>query len=136
MISETSLETLKSFVPEENIRLREPMALHTTFRAGGEADCLIELENEEQLKKVQRYLELIEEPFILGNGSNLLVSDEGYRGVVLKIGKKMSGIVVEGTRIMADAGALMSQAARAAMEHGLTGLEFAAGIPAASAAGL
>lgn len=137
MISETSLETLKSFVPEENIHLREPMALHTTFRAGGEADCLIEMENEEQLKKVQRYLELIEEPFfILGNGSNLLVSDEGYHGVILKIGKKMSGITVEGTRITAGAGALMSQVARAAMEHGLTGLEFAAGIPGSIGGGV
>ena len=130
MISKAALEALRGFVPTENIHLREPMSIHTTFRIGGEADCLIELENEEQLRKIQHYLSLIEEPFfILGNGSNLLVSDEGYRGVILQIGNKMNQVLVDGSRIVAQAGALLSQVARAAMEHGLTGMEFASGIP-------
>lgn len=130
MISEAVLETLKNFVPEENIHLQESLASHTTFRVGGPADCLIELETEEQLRKVKHYLALIEMPmFILGNGSNTLVKDEGYRGVVLLIGKKMSKIQIEGTCITAQAGALLSQVSNAAMEHGLTGLEFASGIP-------
>ncbi|HIW81021.1 MAG TPA: UDP-N-acetylmuramate dehydrogenase [Candidatus Acetatifactor stercoripullorum] len=130
MISEAALEALKGFVPSENIRLRERMSEHTTFRIGGEADCFIELENKEQLLKVQKYLTAIEEPFfILGNGSNLLVSDEGYRGVILQIGRKMSQIRVEGSRMIAGAGALLSQVAKAALAHGLTGLEFACGIP-------
>ncbi|MCH5338678.1 MAG: UDP-N-acetylmuramate dehydrogenase [Acetatifactor sp.] len=130
MISEAVIEALKSFVSENNIHLQEPMAGHTTFRIGGPADCLLELENEEQLKKVQKYLTLVGERFfILGNGSNLLVCDHGYSGIILQIGQNMSQIRVEGRRIIAQAGALLSQVAKTAMEHGLSGLEFAAGIP-------
>ena len=130
MISEAVIEALKSFVPEKNIHLQEPMAGHTTFRIGGPADCLLELENEEQLKNVQKYLTLVGERFfILGNGSNLLVSDRGYSGVIVQIGQGMSQIRVEGCRIIAQAGASLSQVAKTAMESGLTGLEFASGIP-------
>ena len=93
MISEAVIQALKNFVPEENICLQEPMAGHTTFRIGGPADCFVQLENEEQLRKIQHYLNQVEIPwFILGNGSNLLVSDEGFSGVVLQIGQKMKNI--------------------------------------------
>lgn len=130
MVSEAVVQALKQYVPEENIYLQEPMAGHTTFRIGGPADCLVELESEEQLIRVQNYLNKVELPyFILGNGSNLLVSDEGYRGVVLRIGSGMNRISVNGCELTAEAGATMAQVARAAMEHGLTGLEFASGIP-------
>ncbi len=130
MISGAVVEALKGFIPAENIHLQEPMKMHTTFRVGGPADCLITLESQEQLRNIQRYLYLIDVPFVvLGNGSNVLVSDEGYPGVVLQIGDKMNQIRVEGTRLIAQAGALMSQVARTAAEHGLTGLEFASGIP-------
>jgi len=130
MISEAMLETLQSIVPGENIHLKESMALHTTFRVGGPAECLIEIENATQLEKVQKYLGLVECPFVvIGNGSNLLVSDKGYKGVVLQIGKKMSQVTVAGNVVKAQAGALMSQVAAVAMQHGLTGLEFASGIP-------
>lgn len=130
MISEAVIQSLKKYVPEENICLQEPMAGHTTFRIGGPADCLVEMENEEQLVKIQSYLNRVEVPFfILGNGSNLLVSDEGYRGVVIRIGHKMSEIKADGCILTVQAGATMAQAARAALEYGLTGLEFAAGIP-------
>ena len=130
MISGAVLEALRGFVPTENIHLQEPMSGHTTFKVGGPAACLIELEREEQLCNIQRYLSLVEVPFfVLGNGSNVLVSDEGYPGVVLQIGEKMGGIRVEGTRIVAQAGALLSQVARAALSQELTGLEFASGIP-------
>lgn len=130
MVSEAVVQALKQYVPEENICLQEPMAGHTTFRIGGPADCLVELESEEQLIRVQNYLNKVELPyFILGNGSNLLVSDEGYRGVVLRIGSGMNRISVNGCELTAEAGATMAQVARVAMEHGLTGLEFASGIP-------
>lgn len=130
MISSAVINALQGFVPEENIHLQEPMAAHTTFRVGGPADCLIEMESGEQLRKMQHYLRQIEIPFtVIGNGSNLLVSDRGYRGFILQVGKKMSDIRVEGNTIIAQAGALMSQVAKAAMEHGLTGFEFASGIP-------
>ena len=130
MISEAVIEAIKNFVPENNIHLQEPMAGHTTFRIGGPADCFVELGSEEQLKNVQKYLTLVEQPFfILGNGSNLLVSDRGYSGIILQIGQGMSEIRVEGCRIIAEAGALLSQVAKTALEHGLAGLEFASGIP-------
>jgi len=130
MISGAVIEALKGFIPAEDIHLEEPMKNHTTFRVGGPADCLVTLENEEQLKKIQHYLYLVGVPFVvLGNGSNVLVSDDGYRGVVLQIGSKMSDIRVEGNRIIAQAGALLSKVAHVAQEHGLTGMEFASGIP-------
>lgn len=130
MISGAVIKALKGFVPEENIRLQEPMSAHTTFRVGGPADCLVEINNAAQLQRVQHYLQMVEVPFaVLGNGSNLLVSDEGYRGVVLRIGNGMSNIRVEGSRIVAQAGAKLSSVARAALENSLTGLEFASGIP-------
>lgn len=130
MVSKAVVQALKQYVPKENICLQEPMAGHTTFRIGGPADCLLELESDKQLVQVLYYLNKVEVPyFILGNGSNLLVSDEGYRGVILRIGPKMSRIMVNGCELTAEAGATMAQIARVAMEHGLTGLEFASGIP-------
>lgn len=130
MISEAVIQALRKFVPEENICLQESMASHTTFRIGGLADCFVQLENTEQLIKVQKYLSQVGMPFfILGNGSNLLVSDAGFRGVILQIGSKMSKVTVEGNVIVAQAGASMAQIARTAMEHELAGMEFASGIP-------
>lgn len=130
MVSEAVVQALRKFVPEENICLQESMASHTTFRIGGLADCFVQLENTEQLIKVRKYLSQVGVPFfVLGNGSNLLVSDEGFRGVILQIGPKMNRVTVEGSAIVAQAGASMAQIARTAMEHELTGMEFASGIP-------
>ena len=130
MISAAVIEALKGIVPEENILLHERMAGHTTFRIGGPADCFLQLEREEQLQKVLKYLNLVEIPyFILGNGSNLLVSDAGYHGIILQVGQKMSNIRVVGSKIVAQAGALLSQVSKTACVHGLSGLEFAFGIP-------
>lgn len=130
MISETVVKALERFLPAENIHIKEPMSKHTTFRIGGEADCFLQIETWEQLKRVQGYLQQLEIPyFVLGNGSNLLVSDEGFAGVILEIADKMSDIQVEGECIIAQAGALMSKIARVAYENSLTGFEFAAGIP-------
>lgn len=137
MISGAVVEALEGFVTVDNIHLQEPMNVHTTFRVGGPAACLITLESQEQLCRLQRYLSLIEMPFVVvGNGSNILVSDEGYSGVVLQIGEKMSAIRVEGTCIVAQAGALLSQVAKEALAHGLTGLEFASGIPGSVGGGV
>ncbi|MBP5281732.1 MAG: UDP-N-acetylmuramate dehydrogenase [Lachnospiraceae bacterium] len=130
MISEAVVEAIKGYTKEENIHLQEPMSSHTTFRVGGPADCLVEICEKEELKKICRYLSLTGMPFfIMGNGSNLLVSDAGFRGVILKVQTGLSEIRVEGKRIYAQAGATMAQVARVAMEHGLAGLEFASGIP-------
>lgn len=137
MISEAVLEALKYIVPEEKIHLQESMARHTTFRIGGPADCLVEVGSVEQLKKLRKYLSLVELPHVvLGNGSNVLIGDKGYRGIVLQIGSGMSEIRVEGNRIIAQAGALLSQVSKAALEQGLTGLEFASGIPGSVGGGV
>ena len=110
MISAAVIEALKEIVPAERILFQEPMKLHTTFRIGGPADYLIYLENEDQLCRIQKYLRLVDVPYtVIGNGSNLLVSDDGYRGIVLVIGKYMSEITVKDCYLEAEAGALMSQ---------------------------
>ena len=128
---------IKTVIPRERIIFHEPMSKHTTFRVGGEAECLITIQSEEELGKLFPYLNQIEQDyFILGNGSNLLVGDKGYRGIVLKFGEQMEQIRVEGTRITAKAGALLAQAAAVAKENSLTGLEFAAGIPGSIGGGV
>ena len=130
MVSETVIQMLKGYTNEENIHLEEPMSQHTTFRVGGPADCLLDIRDKEELKKICKYLKLMGLPmFIMGNGSNLLVSDKGFRGVILKVRSGMDQVHVDGKRLIAQAGATMAQVARVALEHGLTGLEFASGIP-------
>ncbi len=124
------LEYIEKIVPKENILVKVPMSRYTTFRTGGEANVLLQVQTEEQLGKLLQLLNKVEaDYFILGNGSNLLVSDSGYDGIIIQIGPKMSGIRVNGTHIYAQAGALLSQVAKEACNYGLTGLEFASGIP-------
>ena len=110
--------------------LEEPMKRHTTFRIGGPAEVFVMPGN---LEEVQRILEICRTEdlpyFILGNGSNLLVSDRGYRGVVIQLDRNFGEVKVEGTEIHASAGALLSTIAVAARRASLTGFEFAGGIP-------
>ena len=130
-------EYMKTIVPEERILFHQPMKEYTTFRVGGEAECLVLIQQEEELAKLIPYLNQIEQDyFILGNGSNLLVGDKGYRGIILKFDGPMEQIVVEGTHITAKAGALLSKVAVAAKDNSLTGLEFAAGIPGSIGGGV
>ncbi len=137
MISQAVKEALQKFIPAENILYKESLKQHTTFRVGGEADCMIRIENEEQLSPLLHYLSLVELPyFVMGNGSNLLVGDKGYRGIILQIFNFNNAINVEGNRIYAKAGAYLSQVSKVAYEHGLTGLEFAAGIPGTVGGGI
>lgn len=130
-------EYMKTIVPEERILFHQSMKEYTTFRVGGEAECLVLIQQEEELAKLLSYLNQIEHNyFILGNGSNLLVGDKGYRGIILKFDGPMEQIAVEGTQITAKAGALLSQVAVAAKDNSLTGLEFAAGIPGSIGGGV
>lgn len=129
-ISRVVLDVIRAYVPGEDVLEREPMCRHTTFRVGGKAACFVRISSIEQLQKLIPYFEQIGLPyFILGNGSNLLVSDDGYDGVILQVGDKFDRILTEGNRMEVQAGALLSVVARCALEHGLTGLEFASGIP-------
>ena len=128
---------MKTIIPQERILFHEPMSRHTTFRVGGEAECFVMVRTEEELTKLILYLNQIEEEyFILGNGSNLLVGDKGYRGVVLKLDGPMEEVSVEGNVIRAKAGALLSKVAAEAKNHGLSGMEFAAGIPGSIGGGV
>lgn len=130
IISSAIYEFLSVHVPEENIFFDEPMCRHTTFRVGGEAKCFVRISDREQIRSIIPYLQQVEIPFfILGNGSNLLVGDKGYQGVVLQIGDRMNRITVSGEHMTVQAGALLSQVAREALEKELTGFEFASGIP-------
>ena len=121
---------IEKIVPQENILFDEPMSRHTTFRVGGAAKCLIKVNNKEQMKKLIPYLHMTGQNFfILGNGSNLLVGDKGYSGILVKLGEGMESVTVEGERMKISAGTLLSKAASAARENELTGMEFASGIP-------
>ena len=106
----------------------EPMAKHTSFKIGGPADILACPSDVEQLKAaIQAAWECGVAVFVMGNGSNLLVSDEGYRGMIVRL--EDTHIEAEGTRIRCGAGALLSKTASVALFHSLTGFEFASGIP-------
>lgn len=115
---------------KEQVLFEEPMKSHTTFRIGGPAEVFI---MPKSIKQVQMAVKICQEEqipyFILGNGSNLLVSDRGYRGVIIQMDRNMGEIQVEGTEIQAAAGALLSSIAVAARRESLTGFEFAGGIP-------
>lgn len=115
---------------EERVLTQEPMSRHTTFRIGGEADYFLIPESPQQLRGILKICKEENLPsFILGNGSNLLVSDKGYQGVIIQMYRNLSKITVEGTCIRAAAGALLSGIAAEAKQASLTGFEFAGGIP-------
>ena len=131
MNTEQVYRDLSGLVRDENCIVRDAlMKNYTTFRIGGPADLLIQPSSEEELIRIAAYLRQKDiSAVVLGNGSNVLVKDGGIRGVVIKIGKNMGNIRTEGEEITAEAGALRAAAALAAADGGLTGMEFAAGIP-------
>lgn len=115
---------------EERVFTDEPMKQHTTFRIGGPADYFLVPGTGEEVGRIIRICKDTGTPyFILGNGSNLLVGDGGYRGAVIQVYRNMSAVTVEGNVITAQAGALLSAVAAAAKNASLTGFEFAGGIP-------
>lgn len=129
MMNENTLEKLKEIIISEHILEQEPMSAHTTFRVGGPADVLVTPDRDE-LSKVLAFVNENDIPHtVLGNGSNVLVSDSGLRGIVICLGEPMSSVKVEGNRITAEAGARLTAVSMAAKEASLEGLEFAAGIP-------
>lgn len=127
---EKAIEKLCGVLGSDAVRLEEPMKAHTSFRIGGPAELFLTPENAAQLAEAIRILRRHEIPvFILGNGSNLLVRDKGIRGAVVQLSGRMSALETDGTALYAEGGALLSAAAAMAAEAGLTGLEFASGIP-------
>lgn len=129
-MSVSVFEQMCAFLPAHCIRADVSLCDYATMRVGGPADIFVEPETEAQVLAVIEFAQAHSIPLLLlGNGSNLLISDEGYRGIVLHIGKQMSAITCEGSVITAQAGALLSAVARFAADRSLTGFEFAAGIP-------
>ena len=126
-----SAEALANFLESENIEYRqnEPMRAHTTFKIGGEADIfIIPASPAALISAVKKCAELEIPYFILGNGSNLLVSDGGIEGAVISL-SGINGIISDGEKITCGAGAMLSSVCLKALSLSLTGLEFAYGIP-------
>ena len=124
------LEKLQKLMGEAKVLVNEPMASHTTFRIGGPADYFVMPETVEELAGVLALCKEENVPyFILGNGSNLLVGDKGFRGVVIQLYKNFDGLEINGTKVTAKSGAMLIRVAKEAGKAGLTGLEFASGIP-------
>ena len=126
------METLIKELEQKNITLlkQEPMKKHTSFRIGGNADIYISPKSSEEIQSILFLAKKYDVPVtVMGNGSNLLVSDKGIRGFVIQIGEDMSTILVKGEKITAQAGALLKTIGEKALQSSLEGFAFAAGIP-------
>ena len=130
IVTDEITKHLKQLAGDLNVLTDESMSLHTTFRVGGKAAAFVLIRDEAVLKAVLDYVSSERIPYFLaGNGSNLLVSENGYDGIILKLSGEFEEIKVEGSRITAGAAASIIKTAAVAADHGLTGLEFASGIP-------
>lgn len=130
MIDQKIIDEIKYRISSERVLTDEPMSKHTTFRIGGNADVFVSISNETELVELIAYLKEEQVPYyIIGNGSNLLVSDKGFEGVIIEIGSNYKDIRVRDNQIIARAGALLSAVSHVALENNLAGMEFASGIP-------
>ena len=153
MINKELRQEIERILPAEQIRYDEPMAGHCSFRTGGPADALVSVRTGGELSALLALLRAQGVAyFLLGKGTNLLIGDGGFRGVIVTTvdpGKEpaagpgeagepffLNSVRVQGNRIAAGAGATLKAVAVAAMEHGLAGMEFAAGIPGTVGGGL
>ena len=124
------VQLLSEKIPREQILTHEPMKRYTTFKIGGPADIFVKPKSKEELSAILQVCTKEEVPYyILGNGSNLLVSDTGYRGIIIQLYNNFAEITVEDNRVTAQSGALLAKIAAKASENELTGFEFAHGIP-------
>ena len=121
---------LTQIVGEDNVALDEPLSEHTTFEIGGPADVFVTPDDADELAEVIAACKEAHAPyFVLGCGSDLLVSDEGYRGVIVSLTEGLMGVAVDGREMSCQAGVSLREASEMACELGLSGLEFACGIP-------
>ncbi|MCX8057447.1 MAG: UDP-N-acetylmuramate dehydrogenase [Ignavibacteria bacterium] len=124
-----SIERVKEFF-KGNISISEPLSKFTTFRIGGPADYYLEPKDREDLLKLIKYLKEINYPYIvIGNGSNVLISDEGIRGAAINLEFGFTKIEVKKNHVYAEAGIRLSKLVDVCLEHSLVGLENLAGIP-------
>ena len=126
----TCMAALREAAPEIDMMTGEPMSRHTTFAIGGPADLFVSPKTVGELTAAIRVIRASGLPLLLlGNGSNMLVSDAGYRGAVVCTTEMDDVRAVADNRLVAQAGALLGRVARRAQRAGLTGAEFAGGIP-------
>jgi len=132
------LKDLLNLFGAEKIFFNEELKNHTTFKIGGSADYFLMPQNIDDIKNGIKYAKENNIPFfVLGNGSNILVSDKGYKGMIIKFGKQFKNIdLIDENRIYADSGALLSEVANFALENDLKGFEFASGIPGSFGGGI
>ena len=127
-----AIDKIRMTVPEDRVLLKEPMGRHTSFRIGGPAEAFVLVNDEEELTAALAAVkESGAEHMLIGNGSNLLVSDEGYPGIMIKLSgdfENITGCEDEPCRIRAGAAALMSRVSAFLTERGLSGFEFASGM--------
>lgn len=137
MNKEKFAKELGGLAPLASICFGEPMSKHTSFKIGGPADIMVIPKSKQEVAHIFALAKELQLPLtVLGNGSNVLVKDKGIRGVVLKIGGGLTGIEVKQGIVHCGAGLLLSVAANAALNDGLTGMEFAAGIPGSVGGGV
>lgn len=123
-------EKLRQLISKEAVLLDEPMSKHTSFKIGGPADIMVIPESIEQVQWTIKVCKENNIPyFIMGNGSNLIVRDKGMRCVVIKIADKFKDVIIDGTKVVAQAGILLSTLSKKIMAESLKGFEFASGIP-------
>ena len=127
----------QDILPREAMEENAPLSRYTTMRVGGPADVMLSPSTENEIAAALHIIRRQGLPFlIIGNGSNLLFSDEGFRGVILRLGKNFSRITCQDGLVYAQSGALLSAVAKAAADHSLRGLEFASGIPGSVGGGV
>lgn len=128
---------LVTIIDKQKIWCNEPMKNHTTFKIGGVADFLVKPETEKELKEIIDLCSIDNIPlFIMGNGSNLLVKDKGIRGIVICLGDNFSSFKIDGERVEAQSGILLSTLSQHLLDHSLSGFEFASGIPGTLGGGI
>lgn len=130
MVMNEVYEKLKDKIQIDRIRRNESMQEHTSFKIGGPVDIMVLPASVEEIRYALQVCRDHQVPYyVIGNGSNLLVRDKGIRGVVIKIAENFSDVRIEGNRVVAQAGILLSALAKKIMKESLGGFEFASGIP-------
>jgi len=124
------IDQLLEQIDTKKIFVDEPMSNHTSFKIGGNASILANVATESEIKHVLDIAKAEKAPYyVIGNGSNLLVLDEGIQGIIIKISDKEAEVKIDGTKVVAPSGILLSKLASIIADKGLTGFEFASGIP-------
>ena len=124
------IEELKNILGDEGVKVEEAMSRHTSFKVGGNAQIFVEPKDEEALKRLLKFINAEKiNYYIIGNGSNMLVSDKGYKGIIISMLKFTSPSLIENESITISAGKTLKELTELACENSLSGLEFAYGIP-------